>query len=101
MTTTAYDPDPKVDQLVRDAIARLDEHVRHRLGSDPGCGQWCATCEERIMAHEMFVDVIDRGWYRHVRFGNDPESLEPWPPPRTRPAPPPLRSLGRVPRAER
>lgn len=122
MDAITYDPDPKTHEIIAEAIGRLDEHVRHVLGNDPGCGLclWCVTCKVRIMAKELFVDVLDRGWYRHVRFGNDPASMETWPPirmtpqlpPHMRPTgpdplgllgrrPPPLQSLGRIPRAQR
>jgi ferredoxin len=58
--------------LVEEARERLQEHVEHKLGFDPGCGQcmYCHTCGVRICSGDLFVWLVDQGVVRHARFGN-------------------------------
>lgn len=64
--------DAEVDALYEECADRLREHVEHKLGRDPGCGQclYCHSCGERVCSLRVFIYLVDHGLVRHRRFGN-------------------------------
>lgn len=72
--------DTEAAQLRRNVIDRMTEHGDHILGRDDECGLclWCKTCDVRVGALDLFVDICDSGQAEHPRFSLDQAVRDRW-----------------------